>query len=50
MYCIYSNFPDAALAFDLKKKGMIIREAGILERRYCALNAFKSGLKMCFQK
>ena len=49
-YRIYSKIPAAGLAFQPKKKSGRTREVGILERRDCAFNALKSGLRIPFQQ
>ena len=49
-YHIYSNIPAAGLAFQPKKKGGIIGEAGILERWDYFFNALMSSLRVPFHK
>ena len=49
-YRIYSDIPAAGLAFQPKKKGGIIGEAGILERRDYFFNALMSSLRVPFHK
>ena len=50
LYRIFSNIPAAGLVFQPQKKGGIIREAGILERRDYFFNALKSSLRIPFQQ